>query len=358
MINKAEVNTGRQFEFDVAKSFAIIFMIIVHTFDHMTQTNGNILPKIIEFLGCPPAAGVFMFAMGLGISYTKHSSPKEFAKRGIKLVIMGYVLNFFRETILLIIGKLCSVSNSYEGVSIFSSLMAIDILQFAGLSFILVALFKKIKLKPYIILIIAIVMNIISYLTIGIFENSSEYVQYPVGLLFFTNSNTSFPLFSWFIYPALGICFGSILKHINLNEKNRLYRYILCVSITLLIIVSIFCKLLNYNITSFFMTDLYFKQIPITFLWCICIVLIFISLYYFLSKLIKGRGENIIKYLSSNVNTIYIIQWLIICYTIAIMEIFNVNLFSTVWAIPIGIIITIMCIYISKFWNKIKQKHY
>lgn len=351
LLSKEEVNIKRQFEFDIAKCFAILFMVIVHVFDNMTTTNGYILPNIIEFFGCPPSACIFMFAMGIGMVYTKHNKPKDFFIRGIKLVILGYILNFFRETLLLIIANLFNLSNSYEDVSLFSSLMNVDILQFAGCSFILVALLKKIKLKPYMILIVAVVLNYINNVCIGVLDNTSEYVQYTAGLLIFANSQTSFPLFAWFIYPAIGMCFGLILKHIQ--NKNIFYLITLILGIVLQIFSAIYIKISNINIIEFFMTDLYFMQTFIVMIWCISIVFILIPIYYLLSIIVKGKMVEIVSYLSNNVNKIYIVQWLTITYTIAIMEVFEINLPDTILAIPIGILIFIVSVAISKLYNKI-----
>lgn len=353
ILSKDKINTKRQFEFDVAKYFATLFMVIVHTFDHMTTTYGYVIPRIIEFLGCTPSACVFMFAMGLGMVYTRHNSAKEFLKRGIHLIILGYLLNFFRETLLLIIGNIFNVSNSYQDVSIFSSLMNVDILQFAGLSFILVALFKKLKVKPYMILLIAIILNSINCVCLGLFSNASEYIQYPMGLFVFTNSETSFSLFAWFIYPAMGMYFGSLLKHIK--NKDKFYKIIFITGIILLFSTIVGIKTLNMSISDLFMTDLYFIQPPTEVIWCISIMCILIPIYYVISNKIKGKFVKIVKYLSDNVNKIYIIQWLVITYTIALMELLNISLFKSVLAIPIGIIIFILCSYISKIFDNVSR---
>ena len=67
MIDKKIINTGRQFEFDVAKAFAVFFMIVVHVFEHTVIYDKSPLWYLVEFFGCAPSAGVFMFAMGLGM---------------------------------------------------------------------------------------------------------------------------------------------------------------------------------------------------------------------------------------------------------------------------------------------------
>jgi len=221
MFSGVEVNDGRQLELDVAKAFAVIFMITVHVFDHMTDMGGEVLPKVVEFLGCAPAAGVFMFAMGVGMVYTRHNSPKEFAFRGLKLLLMGYILNFFRETLLVLVGNIFQIENNYQDESLFSTLMTVDILQFAGISFLITALLKKLNAKPYQIFAVAIVLHAVGNLCVGLFENAPETVQYPLGVLLFTNKETAFPGFQWYVYPAVGICFGTLLKHAA--DKDKFY---------------------------------------------------------------------------------------------------------------------------------------
>lgn len=354
MFSKNEINTGRQLELDVAKAFAVIFMITVHVFDHITDMHGNVFPKIVEFFGCAPAAGVFMFAMGVGMVYTRHDSPKEFAMRGIKLMLIGYVLNFFRETLLILIGRVFSIENSYEDKSLFSTLMTVDILQFAGMAFLITALLKKLNAKPWQILVVATFLHAIGNLCVGIFDNTPETVQYPLGVLLFTNKETAFPAFQWYIYPAIGICFGKLLMHIT--DKDRFYCRMAAISAATLFCVTVGCIRADVNITNMFMTEDYYSQSLLTTLWCMSIVCLCIPIYYDVSKLIKGRVITSVKYISKNVNTIYILQWLVITYTIGIMELLQIGVFHVILGIPISIAIMVVCIAISICWHKVKQK--
>lgn len=353
MFVKDEINNTRQLELDVAKAFAVIFMITVHVFDHMTAMNGKFLPKFVELLGCPPAAGVFMLAMGVGMVYTRHNSPKEFAVRGVKLLIMGYVLNFFRETLLVWIASLLQIENSYENESLFSTLMTVDILQFAGAAFLITALLKKLNAKPWQIFTVAIIMHAVGNLCVGLFDNTPETVQYPLGVLLFTNDETAFPAFQWYIYPAVGICFGEVLKHVN--DKDKFYLRMEIFAISALFCVTVGCIRAKVSITDMFMTAEYYSQSLLTTLWCMSIVFLCIPIYYIISKVLNKRAVTAVKYISSNVNTIYIIQWLVITYTIAIMEISDIELFDTAWGIPISLAVTIICILICMAWNKIRK---
>ena len=101
----------RHFEVDVAKAFAIVFMVVVHVYTEMSGIDfyhampDSLLRNVIEYLGGPPTAPVFMVAMGMGMVMTRHDSPKEFMRRGVRLFIAGYALNFFRGTIPILIAQ-------------------------------------------------------------------------------------------------------------------------------------------------------------------------------------------------------------------------------------------------------------
>ncbi|WP_458404220.1 heparan-alpha-glucosaminide N-acetyltransferase domain-containing protein [Methanobrevibacter sp.] len=97
-LNK-KVNTGRQMELDIAKAFSIIFMIFLHVlmvvggFENTVSPTYNFI--IGQVLGRPCAAPVFMFCMGVGIIYSRHSQWDSMIKRGVKLYLLGILVNIF-----------------------------------------------------------------------------------------------------------------------------------------------------------------------------------------------------------------------------------------------------------------------
>jgi len=72
-----KVNTGRQLELDIAKALSIIFMIFVHAIMVIPAFNNTLssgyLFVVGNILGRPCAAPVFMFCMGVGLVYSRHS---------------------------------------------------------------------------------------------------------------------------------------------------------------------------------------------------------------------------------------------------------------------------------------------
>ena len=49
MIDKNILNTGRQFEFDVAKTFAVFFMIVVHVFEYYDLYHSMVAVRKYDF---------------------------------------------------------------------------------------------------------------------------------------------------------------------------------------------------------------------------------------------------------------------------------------------------------------------
>jgi len=80
---------------DLARGLAIVFMIAVHMLEVYADkyVQNSIFGGIIEFLGGPPAAPVFMMLMGLSFMYSRKKDLKTSIIRGVKIFLLGYLLN-------------------------------------------------------------------------------------------------------------------------------------------------------------------------------------------------------------------------------------------------------------------------
>ncbi|MEE5991308.1 MAG: heparan-alpha-glucosaminide N-acetyltransferase domain-containing protein, partial [Lachnospiraceae bacterium] len=123
-------NKGRQFEVDLVKFLAIPFMISIHfyeqfgAFDYKRELPDSVFRNMMEFIGGPLAAPVFMFSMGIGMVYTSRSTTKDFIRRGIGLLLAGYSLNFVRQTLPQLIGMAMGIDS---GMDIIGGLLCVDI---------------------------------------------------------------------------------------------------------------------------------------------------------------------------------------------------------------------------------------
>ena len=149
---KEPCNTGRQFELDWFRFVLIYRLAIVHVFVDATP------PANLDVLGIPyyfdsVVGGVigatrFMIVMGIGLSYTRHSTPKEVFRRGIKIGIIGIILNIFRYLIPSLIGYSITGDADKYITELPYLFFGNDILQFASLAMILMSLLLYLKLNP------------------------------------------------------------------------------------------------------------------------------------------------------------------------------------------------------------------
>lgn len=285
-------------------------MIFVHflAFCTFSKIDYGYLEEYL-FILTQSSAPIFMFAMGIGMVYTRHDSPKEFAVRRIKLLLLGLVIN-----------TMYFLSNFSAGVPLEYSLLSFlanDILQFAGITFIVVAIFKKLKLSYIQILLIAILMSlIVSYHPDITLQNM--YLNQILGNFIETvgqNIVSCFPFLNWFIIPAAGMLFGNDLK--RCNDKDELYKLILrytSITAVILLILGFITREGIFAITGGTVPEklsyLHLSMQDIVLL--IVIILLAGSLFYFISKKASPKINNFIKRTSKNVTAIYIIQWALI----------------------------------------------
>lgn len=308
--NEEKINSGRQIEWDYAKVLAIALMIIVHyaAFCSFGTLDYGILTEYM-FILLQCSAPIFMFAMGIGMIYTRHDSPREFIIRGFKLLALGLIIN-----------TLYFLSNYSAGVPLEYSLLSFlanDILQFAGLSFIVIGIFKKFDLTPRQIFFISILFSLISSYD-GDFTLSNLYMTQLLGNIFSTSGQnvvSCFPLLNWLVVPACGMMFGEDL--INCSDKDHLYSKLLKIcgatSVIMLIVGLITREGMFSTVGGTVPEKIEYLHASNADIFILIIAVMFISsILYFLSKKSSPRLDDFIVRNSKHVTIIYIIQWFII----------------------------------------------
>lgn len=264
---------------------------------------------LILFILCECSAPIFMFAMGIGMVYTRHHAPREFIIRGIKLLILGLIVNI-----------IYFLSNYSAGVPLeyaLLSFLANDILQFAGLSFILIGILKKLNVRTIEIFLISILLSLIATYTPD-FTIANMYLNQLLGHFLETVGDyivSCFPIFNWFILPVCGMMFGENL--IRCNNKEKLYKNILKISgiMTLIMVIVGFLSLKGmFSVTGGTVPEkLAYLHISIPDIFILIMVAVFIaSVFYFISKKCPQKIINLVRRASANVTITYIIQWILI----------------------------------------------
>lgn len=347
LLAEDKVNAGRQTEVDLAKVLAIVAMVFVHVFEgsFTLEDVGTTVPYwlilIIEFAGGPLAAPVFMTAMGVGMAYAKRQEGRDFATRGVPLIRQGYRLNFWRAGLLyLVVFTLTGSSLWLE--TIVQSMLVLDILQFAGLAFLLFGLLRHMGAKAWHIVAVALVMQFVAMLVPRVAADSMLGAGI-VGAFFYQNEFTTFPLFSWFMYPAAGYFFGTCL--LRVADKKRFYLRILVVSALFFAVFTGVLLALGLDVTELFMSYDYYAQGLIHILWILPICALVYGLFYFVSLGVKGKIKRVVEFIGSKVNDIYIIQWILVAWLCTILtEFMHMNTLS---ALALACFITVVSVALA-----------
>ena len=349
----------RLFEVDAVKFFAIIYMILIHVYERFGKFDfdhtmpDSVYRNLMEFFGGPLAAPVFMFCMGIGMIYTRHDSPSQFIRRGFKLLLTGYALNFFRQTLPMLIGMAMGIETEF---SLIGGLLNVDILPFAGMAFMTIGLMKKFKIPSWGMCGIAVVLQ-----AIGIWATKLKIASVGlatfIGLLIPSGDHVAFPMTLWLIYPVLGMIFAERLK--KTSDRRKLYKDLMIASAVAFVGYTVALIYIGYDIRLIYaLYELsYYDQTILSTLWITPLMIIAMGSCYFLfGGLEKNTIGKFIRHCSVNLNTIYIIQWILIAYVFAFSVLFGAELTASPLILTlIGLSILTASILIMTLYRKIRR---
>ena len=327
-----EVNTGRQVEFDVARAFSIVGMIITHCYESsgldFTKGFGGLIAVIFgSFFG----ATLFMFYMGAAIRYSRHSDSKSLILRGIVTFVIGYALNIFRKVLPWIVVDNITGAG-FDRYSYIILLFGLDILQFAGLSFIAIGIAKKINTSDRILILIAVILSIIGSFTKGM-EIDNPLVAEFLGLFIGTKCNGEivgfFSFCHYFLFVAFGYYYGKIWK--RCKDKKGLYLRFSPIFGVIGILGFAIEIIYGFGIVGVGDLSLYyFIGIPDALL-CFSNAMAFSGIYYHMCIFCNNRFVRVTRNLSSNIEFIYIfhlilVRWIVFVLLINVLHIEMTNL--------------------------------
>lgn len=353
LFSDEKVNTGRQVELDIAKGLAIIFMIFMHTIMVGSAYNSALSPAYNfifgNVLGRPYAAVVFMFCMGVGVVYSRHSQWDTMIKRGVKLYLLGVLVNVFEFFVPHFLALALGVDASPFPIADGLMLFCVDILAFAGLAFVSMGILKKFEVSNRKLIVIAVAMSIL-----GTFLKGTDF-GVPVVNLFFANffgaagGFSAFPLFNWFIFPIAGYVWGQYF--IRAKDKSEFFKFWPILLIVALIYFFISTKYWG----GIFSKDvhLYYFMNTLNALFCIINAHAVVGFCYWALKFLPDSISRTFSILSSNINNIYIAQWFFVPITIILITYFAkdfvlTDLATTIIAICMLIVSTLVALGYKK----------
>ncbi len=334
------MSTKRIVLLDLARGLAIFFMIMQHAMliYGVHEGEGSVLGELIILSGTAPAAPVFMLIMG--IFFLRAKDTKTIVIRGLKLIGLGYLLNLFRFVLPTIIAGEYAADGPD---SLLGRLMAVDILQMAGLSLICMSLVRR--MRPPVWLSLAFLVALISPLLWRFAPRNLL-----LDLLWGTNQNVAFPLFPWLIYPLLGMYWGTLFT--AAEDVPRFMKKTAVTGTGLILAGGTLMCLINN-------TWLPVGEYSRGGIGVHLLIIGFVFIWLWLLRLIEdktadSRLTNLLIFWSKNVTAIYIIQWVLIGWGMLVLGYQQLAPVSAAFA---GLIVTILTHGIGVLYLRVFKRH-
>ena len=358
IFSRDEINTSRQWELDLARAVIIFCLALIHVTIECTTDEGlcSGIPYLFDtVIGGPFSAPMYMFVMGVGMCYTRRNTPKDHFIRGVKIFGVGYALNICRFLIPYSIGYFISGDYATYIEPLLYKVLCNDILTFAGLAMMLMALFIKLKLSNVVMLIIATVMCGFGTLLNGVDVRAplgNIFLGYLIGTEDAAGMVLSdFPILNWMMFPICGYAFGAVLKHVK--DKKLFY---LTFSLPAIISAIIYFTLGIYFERGMFGEgqNCYYHMIFSDVLASLCLTVGMIGVYYFILKIFRGKMFYVAWSISENITPIYFIHWVLVSFVVNLfMYVIRGTTLLTPWqVVALGTVISIASIVIAHYYTK------
>jgi len=230
-LQKEEVNTGRQRELDLVKGFLMIMIVFIHSFQtiaNQTAVESNVYKIMFAFF-MPTGACLYLFCMGFGSVFSRRNQPGDLVKSGLKLLCYQALSNVIYALCLIIPFYLRSaIFGEIEGTvetfyeTLYSMITFVNIFFISGMCYLVLAIYKAIRMPLMGYVISAIVVGIISpYL--GTICSENEVLNWILDMSFGGKGETSFCFFPYLSYVFMGYVFAKMLRKIQENDKGEFY---------------------------------------------------------------------------------------------------------------------------------------
>lgn len=156
------------------------------------------------------------------------------------MISVGQLLNLFRYSLPDVLAYFATEDIVYRKMVFL--LFSNNIMQFAGLTFLFLALLAALRFSEKMIFLVSVMLNIAGMLLRLKVETGSYPLEQLFGLFIFTKSESYFPFLYWFIYPAYGILFETVLKKI-IDKKNFYLRLLVSLGILTAAYHYVYCPL-------------------------------------------------------------------------------------------------------------------
>ena len=356
------INCGRQKEIELAKCAAILCLALIHCVIECTPEEQLVsgIPYLFDtVIGGPLSATVFMFAMGVGVAHKNSQSTRDGALRGLRIMLISYMLNICRFLIPYLIGYGITGDTGKYIDPLLYKVLCNDVLLFAGMALVLIALFRKMKLKDWQMAAIAFAASAAGTMLNGVDVNNAL-GNILLGYLIGTEDAAGmvmsyFPLLNWLVFPVSGYIFGKRL--LRLKDKNLFYGILsaICVPVaTIYYAVGIVYERGMFGEGQNCYYHLQFSDA----VGAILSTLGVLGLCHFLIRHLPEWVSSLSQKISRNITSIYCIHWVLVVYITNLgLYIWRGTQVLPVWqTLLLGAAIEIAAIYIAAIWQRIRKR--
>ena len=336
-------------ELDLTKTFIIVVsMIGIHTMYDLADVGPSLPTSVLNVLATAWGAPVFMFCMGIVLGFSRHNEARDMLRRGVHLITIGMALNVLRYAPLAFKAYAVSDPGLIKGLA---QIFNVDILQFAGLAFMLLALCKRLRMGSWSVLGLSVVMSVVGTLLIGHYT-SSYMVNQVLGYFYHTPTCSCFPLLNWFIFVAAGKVMGEVVYSSESRHASSLR------NISVFIICGIIAIVHQYlSITGncpWFRTlenDWEFYSMPTQDALCIAfgVAPFEIGVFWLLAKIIPDNWMSVLGYPARHINQFYCVSWVwimwIACFLWFIRPATTFAEFVVVWIVIVALTTVTVVVY-------------
>ncbi|MCV2884415.1 DUF1624 domain-containing protein [Aestuariibacter sp. AA17] len=352
----SQTQTNRLHTIDFARGISVLIMIAVHTlwmYGSKETQSESMLGHTIHLLGKGTAA--FLVAMGIALFLTPNNTPKLLVKRGFILLALGYGMNILK--FILPISAFGTMPETFIQAYGWQSPLTVnqltylistgDILQLAGISLILIAPIISLSLPSWMYLMLVGISASLSY--VGPLISSQPYIA---KLFFSQDYQIYFAVFPWISAIFAGMFLGKIFVESQLDQ-SVLFNACLVSGLGFL---ALSAPLLLSDFSMHFNNFFHLKSGGVLYL----IGLNFVALWG-IKKLerfwLNTRIYGFIQYCSKHVTSLYVTQWVLICWGMGIVGFSTLSPTHTLAAMPIvaGTVFATHTLYV-KVSNKLKKR--
>ena len=228
-----------------------------------------------------------------------------------------------------------------------------DIYYFVGTFFVFYSFLKRLKIQAPGVLMISVLMLTANTLLTPF---TSAHVTHPIaasllGNLVYVNETSCFPLFSWAIFPSVGVLLGEILKKSDEEKRENIMRRTLDFSAVLFASFAVFLWDYHISLPKALISPLneYITDLPNVIL-LLSLALLLVSLTYYLCKVIGASPfMAFMLRISAFIIPFYLLQWVLTAWIFYILAMVRApeGCFGTGWDIFSVAVITAICIIVA-----------